>query len=52
MTHARDQLLAAEVERRVAAFELVVNYALLHLISGTMPDFLNACAQKDLILER
>ena len=52
VTHARDQLLAAEVERRVAAFEFVVNYALLHLISGTMPDFLNACAQKDLILER
>lgn len=52
VTHARDQLLAAEVERRVAAFEFVVNYALLHLVCGTMPDFLNDCTEKDLIREK
>ncbi|MBD5538689.1 MAG: TolC family protein, partial [Desulfovibrio sp.] len=51
VTQARDQLLAAEVERRVAAFQFVVNYALLHLVSGTMPDFLKACTATDIIRE-
>ena len=51
VTQARDQLLAAEVERRVAAFEFVVNYALLHLVSGNMPDFMNACTATDIIRE-
>ncbi|MDE5880017.1 MAG: TolC family protein, partial [Desulfovibrio sp.] len=51
VTHARDQLLAAEVERRVAAFEFVVNYALLHLVSGSMPDFMQAITKNDSILE-
>ena len=51
VTQARDQLLAAEVERRVAAFQFVVNYALLHLVSGNMPDFMNACTASDIIRE-
>ena len=51
VTQARDQLLAAEVERRVAAFQFVVNYALLHLVTGTMPDFMNACTATDIIRE-
>lgn len=52
VTQARDQLLAAEVERRVAAFEFVVNYAMLHVISGTMSDFMRAYSKKDVILEK
>ena len=51
VNQARDQLLSAEVERRVAAFEFVVNYALLHLVSGKMPEFLNACTRQDFIAE-
>lgn len=51
VTHARNQLLAAEVERRVAAYEFVVNYALLHLVSGRMAEFLNACTGQDFIAE-
>lgn len=51
VTQARDQLLAAEVERRVSAYEFVVNYALLHVISGTMQDFMKSYNKKDIILE-
>lgn len=52
VTEARDQLLAAEVGRRVAAYEFVVNYAMLHAIAGNMDDFMNACNKKEVILER
>lgn len=51
VTQARDQLLAAEVERRVAAFEFVVNYALLHVVAGAMPDFIKACDKNDILVE-
>lgn len=51
VTQARDQLLAAEVERRVAAFEFVVNYALLHVISGKMGEFMKSYNKKDIALE-
>lgn len=43
MTEARNQLLAAEVERRRAAYEFVVNYALLHAIAGSMEEFAAVC---------
>lgn len=51
VTQARDQLLAAEVERRVSAYEFVLNYALLHVISGKMPEFMKSGNKKDIILE-
>lgn len=50
VTQARDQLLAAEVERRVAAFDFVMNYALLHVISGEMAEFMKFGNKKDMIL--
>lgn len=52
VTQARDQLLKAEVGRRVAAFEFVVNYALLHAICGEMDSFMNAFTKKEVILEK
>lgn len=51
VTQARDQLLSAEVERRVAAYEFVVNYALLHVIAGEMPEFAKSCGKADIIPE-
>lgn len=51
VTQARDQLLAAEVERRICAFEFVVNYAMLHVISGSMADFIKQDGKKDIITE-
>lgn len=51
VTQARDQLLAAEVERRVSAFEFVVNYALLHVIAGRMSEFMKSGNKKDIIVE-
>lgn len=51
VNQARDQLLKAEVGRRVAAFEFVVNYAMLHAIAGTMDDFITAYEHHDVIVE-
>lgn len=51
VTQARDQLLAAEVERRVSAFEFVVSYAMLHVICGNMADFIKSRGKKDMITE-
>lgn len=51
VTQARDQLIAAEVERRVSAYEFVVNYALLHVIAGEMGEFEKSCGKADIILE-
>ncbi len=52
VTEARDQLLKAEVGRRVAAYEFVVNYALLHAICGNMDAFMNAYNKNEVILEK
>lgn len=52
VTQARDQLLVAEVERRVAAFDFVMNYALLHVLAGNMEDFMKSSARKDVLLEK
>lgn len=51
VTQARVQLLAAEVERRVSAYEFVLNYALLRVISGKMSEFMKSCGKKDIIQE-
>lgn len=52
MNNARDQLSEAKVARKVAAYEFVVNYAILHAIAGKMDDFLNSLAnKKNMILE-
>lgn len=52
MTDARAQLVEAQVSRQVAAYEFVVNYAILHAIAGKMDDFLKTAASKDLIVEK
>ncbi|WP_301193933.1 hypothetical protein, partial [Turicimonas muris] len=45
-------LLKAEVGRRLAAFEFVSNYAMLHAIAGKMADFMNAVNDKNVIVEQ
>ncbi len=52
VTQARAELLKAEVGRRLAAFEFVSNYAMLHAIAGKMSDFMTAVNQKDVIVEQ
>ncbi len=52
MTEARNQLLEAEVGRRVAAFEFIVNYAMLHAIAGKMDDFMSAYNRHEVIVEK
>lgn len=52
VTEARSQLLKAEVGRRLAAFEFVSNYAVLHAIAGKMADFMNAVNEKNVIVEQ
>ena len=52
VTEARSQLLKAEVGRRLAAFEFVSNYAMLHAIAGKMADFMNAVNDKNVIVEQ
>ena len=52
VTEARSQLLKAEVGRRLAAFEFVPNYAMLHAIAGKMADFMNAVNDKNVIVEQ
>lgn len=51
MTEARTQLAEARVDRKVAAYEFVINYAILHAIAGKMDDFLKTLSRKNLILE-
>lgn len=51
MTEARNQLMAAEVERRVAAFEFVTNYAVLHAIAGKMEEFMSPARKTVLQVE-
>ncbi len=46
---ARSKLLAAELSRRVAAYQFVVSWAMLHATSGTMPDFLNTLTRPDFV---
>lgn len=52
VTEARNQLLEAEVGRRVAAFEFIVNYAMLHAIAGKMDDFMSAYNRHEVIVEK
>lgn len=52
VTEARNQLLEAEVGRRVAAYQFVVNYAMLHAIAGNMDEFMVAHKKKNVILEK
>lgn len=52
VTEARNQLLEAEVSRRVAAYQFVVNYAMLHAIAGNMDEFMLAHKKKNAILEK
>lgn len=51
MTEARTQLAEAQVGRKIAAYDFVVNYAILHAIAGKMDDFLSSVNRKDLIVE-
>ena len=51
MTEARAQLIEAQVERKMYAYEFVVNYAILHAISGKMDDFVKNVSLKDNRLE-
>lgn len=52
VTEARNQLLAAEVGRRLAAFEFVSNYAILHAVCGQMSEFMNAVNNHQVIVEK
>lgn len=52
MTDARTQLAEAQVERKVAAYEFVVNYAILHAITGKMDEFLKTASQKNVFVEK
>lgn len=51
VSEARDQLLQAELGRRVAAYNFVVNFATLHALTGDMAGFMAAFSDKDAILE-
>lgn len=51
VNEARNQLFAAEVGRRVAAFDFVSNYAMLHAIAGQMSEFMNAVNKHEVIVE-
>lgn len=52
MTDARVQLAEAQVDRKLAAYEFVVNYAILHAIAGRMDDFLKAASAKSILAEK
>ena len=52
MTEARTRLAEARVDRKVAAYEFVINYVILHAIAGKMDDFMNTLERKNLILEQ
>lgn len=52
VTEARNQLVAAEEERRIAAYNFIVNYAILHAISGKMDEFMLAYKKQDVIVEK
>ncbi len=51
LTNARDQLLKAELGRRLAAYEFVVNFAMLHVLSGRMDDFLTLLNRPKMSIE-
>lgn len=51
MTNARTELAEAQVARKVAAYEFVVNFAILHAIAGQMDEFIKAASRKDLAVE-
>ena len=51
MTDARTELVEAQVDRKIAAYEFVVNYAILHAIAGKMNKFVQLASSKDLIVE-
>ena len=52
VTQAWDQLLEAEVGRRLAAYQFVVNYATLYAIAGQMDDFMKFNESKNLMVEK
>lgn len=52
MTDARTELAEAQVARKLAAYQFVVNYATLHAIAGRMEEFLKATSSKELEVER
>lgn len=51
MTDAWTELAEAQVDRKLAAYEFVVNYAMLHAIAGKMDNFVQLASGKDLIVE-
>lgn len=51
MTNARTELAEAQVARKIAAYEFVINYAILHAISGNMDKFIKELSRKDIIVE-
>ncbi len=51
LSEARSQLLKAEVGRRLASFEFISSYALLHAICGQMNEFMSDFNQKNVIVE-
>lgn len=51
MTDARSELAEAQVARKVAAYEFVVNFAILHAIAGQMDNFIKVATRKDLAIE-
>lgn len=44
---ARTQLMAAELSRRVAAYQFIVSWAMLHAASGSMDDFYASLKRPD-----
>lgn len=52
MTDARVQLTEALVDRKLAAYEFVVNYAILHAIACRMDDFLKSASGKGVSVEK
>lgn len=49
---ARTQRLAAEVSRRVAAYQFVVSWAMLHATAGRMDDFFASLSRPDVVSVR
>lgn len=50
MTDARTELAEARIDRKVAAYDFVVNYAILHAIAGKMDDFAQVLANRELLI--
>ncbi len=46
---ARTQMIAAELSRRVAAYQFIVSWAMLHAAAGVMDDFPNTLSRPDTV---